>query len=205
MFGRHVRAIGIGDRRAKGTHPRAKRRKLGKSRGRVDNEGFCSRRLHLRRDILPNAQRERLEAVARRRRSRRRRADEVAELRLLSARLNSESHHGNTAGRACIFNGLDRRPGSKHRLVRAVAGLVACLVAREAEPLVLLAFRLPAFLRTVSFAVAIDRCHVRTPTRRHHPGGTIFKLRLSTSSRSTLEPASCATPCWSEPSCLHKG
>ena len=91
--------------------------------------------------ILPNVQRERLEYVARWRRWRR--ADKVAEMRLLCARLAGDGHHFDSACRASIRNGFNRRPSSNGWLILAVARFMACLVASETKVLMFLALWLP--------------------------------------------------------------
>ena len=98
------------------------------------------RRLHSCRDLLPNAQRERLESVPCRRH--RGRPDKVAQLRLLHARLVSDCHHCHSARRACVLKCLDSLSSSRSWLFKAVAGFVVGLVALEAQPLVLLALGL---------------------------------------------------------------
>ena len=143
-------------RESKGTCPRenggdvSQRRKIrGSTQDRISGltgryilRSRHRRRLHSCRDLLPNAQRERLESVPCRRHNGR--PDEVTELGLLHARLVGNSHDCHSARWACVFNCLDSRSSSRSWLFRTIACLVSGLVAREAQPLVLLALRLTA-------------------------------------------------------------
>ena len=162
------------------------------------------RRLHLCRNLLPNAEAERLKAVTRGRRSRRRPTDEVAKLGLLRARLVGDCHHCDTPGCSCIFNGFNW-PGTCSWLVGAIACLMPSLITREAQPLVLLALGLSALGCSVALAVAVDACHICTASRWHGSGGAIGQLGLTSTTGPLLKATSCAAACRRKAPCLHEG
>ena len=82
---------------------------------------------------------------------------------------------------------------------------MAWLVAREAQPLVLLALGLSALRRSVAFAVAVYACHICTASQWHGSGRAIGQLGLTSTTGPLLKATSCAAACRRKAPCLREG